>query len=280
MNSQTTIDIVVGHSPDADDAYMFYALTAHKIDTGRYLFRHALHDIETLNQKARLAQLPITAISVAAYPDVADKYYVMRSGASFGDGYGPVLVTRAPATLDSIRGKSVAVPGLKTSAYLALCLAAPPFKPVVVPFDQIMGCVSRGEADAGLLIHEGQLTYREEGFHLVIDLGVWWKDRTGGLPLPLGINAIRRDLDPEVLADLTRLFSESIAYAFAHPGESVPYAMTFSRGLDRPRTDKFVRLYVNDLTVRMGERGESAIRRFLQEGVELGKIKSTPLDFV
>lgn len=271
---------MVGHSPDADDAYMFYALTSQKIDTGRYVFRHALHDIETLNQKARSGVLPMTAVSVAAYPDVADKYFIMRSGASFGDGYGPVLVSRQPATLETLRGKSIAVPGLKTSAYLGLSLAAPSFRPVIVPFDQIMGCVSRGEADAGLLIHEGQMTYREEGFHLVLDLGVWWRDRTNGLPLPLGINIILRDLGSDAISDITRLFSESIAYASAHPDEAISYAMKFSRGLDRARTDTFVRQYVNDLTIDMGARGETAIRRFLEEGAGKKIVASSALEFV
>lgn len=273
------VEITVGHSPDADDAFMFYALAAGKIDTGPYVFHHALHDIETLNRKALAGELPVTAISVAAYPDVADKYVILRSGGSFGDGYGPVLVSKRPGHIESFRGRTIAVPGLKTSAFLALSLAAPPFKPVVAPFDQIMECVERGEADAGLLIHEGQLTYADNGFCLVLDLGVWWKGRTGGSPLPLGVNAIRRDLGHETIADVSRLLTESILYARAHPAESVPYAMNFSRGLDAPRTRTFVDQYVNDLTVDMGARGESAIREFLEEGRRLGVLGSAVAEF-
>ncbi len=277
--TQSTIEIIVGHSPDADDAFMFYPLTAGKIDTGGYVFRHALHDIETLNRKALKAELPLTAISVAAFPDVASRYAMMRAGGSFGDGYGPVLVSRMPLALDALRGKPVAVPGLKTSAFLALRLAINDITPVVVPFDQIMDCVERGDCAAGLLIHEGQLNYKEHGFHLIIDLGVWWKDRTGGLPLPLGVNAIRRDLDPAVSVDLCRLFSESIAYSLSHRADSLAYAQTFSRGMDHALTDRFVGWYVNDLTVDMGARGETAIRRFLDEGARAGHVRSGEVVF-
>ncbi|OGH63219.1 MAG: ABC transporter substrate-binding protein [Candidatus Lindowbacteria bacterium RIFCSPLOWO2_12_FULL_62_27] len=274
------MEVVVGHSPDADDAYMFYALAAGKIDTGRYVFRHALHDIETLNRKAQSGELPVTAISVAAYPDVADKYLILRSGGSFGDGYGPVVVGRRPGRMEDLRGRTIAVPGLKTSAFLALSLALPEFRPVAAPFDQIMEIVSRGEADAGLLIHEGQLTYAENGLHLLLDLGVWWKARAGGLPLPLGVNAIRRDLGTETLAELSRLLSASISYARSHPAEAESYAQTFSRGLDPARTRQFVNQYVNDLTADMGERGERAIRVFLEEGRRRGLVETDRVEFL
>ncbi|MBI4178203.1 ABC transporter substrate-binding protein [bacterium] len=257
--------VEVGHSPDADDAFMFYALTARKIDTGPLVFRHVLHDIETLNRKAAAAELPMTALSVAAYPDVAGRYLIMPNGGSFGDGYGPVLVGRRPMSPGDLEGKSVAIPGLKTSAALALSMCLSGYRPVVVPFDRIVDSVLSGDVDAGLLIHEGQLTYADQGLHLIVDLGVWWRDQTAGLPLPLGVNVIRRDLGPERIALISRLFSESVAYAFAHRSESLDYAMKFSRGLAKPSADRFVGMYVNDLTVDMGERGRAAIRRFLGE---------------
>ena len=264
LGLQSETEIVVGHSPDADDAFMFYALTSGKIDTGPYVFRHALHDIETLNRKALTGEFPITAVSVASYPDIANRYLMMHAGGSFGDGYGPVVVSRRPMSLGDLFEKKVAVPGRKTSAFLALSMAAVGFYPVVVPFDQIMAAVSAGECDAGLLIHEGQITYKAEGFHLIADLGIWW-EQTAELPLPLGVNVVRNDLGAETIRDMVRLTSESIAYALAHKEEAVEHAMNFSRGLSRAQTDQFVGMYVNDLTVDMGYLGECAIIRFLQE---------------
>ncbi len=272
--------VTIGHSPDADDAFMFYALTSGRIKTAPYVFEHVLQDIETLNRKALEGRLVLTAISVAAYPDVSDRYAILRSGGSFGDGYGPVVVSRAAMSLPELRGKKVAVPGLKTSAYLALRLCAPEFQAVEVPFDRIIDSVQAGDCDAGLVIHEGQLTYASAGLHLVVDLGKWWKKRTAGLPLPLGINAIRRDIGAETIQAVSRLFSESVSYALAHRSEALSYAMKFSRGLDRANADKFVSWYVNDLTIGMGPRGESAIRRFLEEGQTRGWCKPAVLDFI
>jgi len=270
-----TIHLRLGHSPDPDDAFMFYALAKDRIPTDPYRFEHILQDIQTLNRRAMNGELEITAISIHAYPYVAKHYAITSCGASMGDGYGPMLVTRQKADLTDLRGKRIAVPGTLTSAFLALqlCLgkAGEAFDYEVVMFDEIPRYVLDGKCDAGLLIHEGQLTYRQAGLHLVADLGVWWKDRTG-LPLPLGGNCIRRDLGQPAMGEITSILKQSIRYSLEHRAEAVEYALRFGRDLDRPLADRFVGMYVNDWTVDYGEAGRRAISLFLGEGARAGLV--------
>lgn len=264
-------EITLGHSPDPDDAFMFYALAADKIDTGGLSFHHVIEDIETLNRRAMVAELDVTAISIHAYAYVLDQYALLTSGASMGDNYGPLVISHKPMGLNQLRNSTIAVPGKMTTAYLALrlCLGDP--KAIVIPFDQIMDAVERGDADAGLLIHEGQLTYAARGFEKVIDLGEWWKIETG-LPLPLGGNAIKKSLGAELIADLSRLLRESIEYGLAHRNEAVRHSMTYARGMESELTDKFVGMYVNDFTLDYGEAGRAAVRELLDRGHEAGII--------
>ncbi len=264
--------ITVAHSPDSDDAFMFFALGEKKIDTGEYEFDHVLKDIETLNRKAQAGLYEVTAISIHAYAHLSKKYALMNVGASMGEGYGPRLVAREPLTRDDLAGKKVATPGEWTSAHLALRLFAPRAKPVPVAFDRVFHAVSEGKVDAGVVIHEGQLTYGEEGFHLVRDLGEWWSDETNGLPLPLGGNAVRRDLGPKVMEEVTRHLKESIAYALEHREAALDYALEYGRGLSREKADEFVGMYVNDRTLDYGEEGRRAVRLFLDRGYEEGFI--------
>ena len=271
----------LGHSPDSDDAFMFYGLAAGKVPTEGFSFEHVLRDIQTLNEWAREGKLEITAISVHAYAYVADKYAILNHGASMGDNYGPMVVTREPASIEWLRGKRVAVPGTMTSAFLALRLFLGDFEYDVIPFDQIMEAVRDGKAEAGLLIHEGQLTHTEFGLHKVVDLGEWWFQETGGLPLPLGVNAVRRDLGPETMAALSRVLKASITYGLEHREEALAHAMQYARGLETPTADQFVGMYVNDWTVDMGPRGRESIRLFLQRGHEQGVFAdAVPVDFV
>lgn len=267
--------IHVGHSPDPDDAFMFHALANGKIDTGRYDFEHELVDIETLNRRAFAGELELTAVSIHAYAHLTDKYLLCPCGASMGDGYGPMLITRDAATIDSARGRTIAVPGTLTTAYLALrlCLGQE-FRHVVVPFDQIIAAVEAGEyqgqkIEAGLIIHEGQLTYADRDLKLVVDLGRWWMDQTG-LPLPLGGNAIRKDLGAETIRDVNRLLLESIRYGLAHREEALSYAMRYGRDLNHERADRFVGMYVNDWTLDFGPRGRRAIFELLSRGHAAG----------
>lgn len=275
--SQATHTIRVGHSPDPDDAFMFYALAADKIDTGPYRFVHELVDIETLNRRAFAGELELTALSIHAYAHLADTYVLCPCGASMGDGYGPIVVAKRPLTKDETAASVIAVPGTLTSAFLSLSLwLGRPFQHVVVPFDRILDVVEAGQfeghkVDAGLVIHEGQLTYREQGLDLVVDLGVWWKDRHG-LPLPLGANGIRRDLGPEVIRDVTRLLSESINWGLDHRQESLAYAGKWGRNLDAARTDTFVGMYVNDWTRDFGAPGRASVQLFLDEAHDAGLI--------
>ncbi|MCC6444788.1 MAG: ABC transporter substrate-binding protein [Armatimonadetes bacterium] len=270
----------LGHSPDSDDAFMFYALAAGKIDTGDLRFEHILQDIQTLNQWAREGKLEITAISAHAYAYVQGGYDLFDHGASMGDDYGPVVVAREPSSIESLRGVKIAVPGLLTSAYLALCLCLPDFEPVVMPFDAIMEAVAAGEVPAGLLIHEGQLTHSALGLSAVIDLGVWWRQETG-LPLPLGVNAVRADLPEEVKSQASRLLQESIRYALDHRREALEYALRFARDLEPAQADRFVGMYVNDLTLDLGERGRKSIELFLRKGHEAGWIPEVgPIRFI
>jgi 1,4-dihydroxy-6-naphthoate synthase len=264
-------EITLGHSPDPDDAFMFYALAADKIDTGGLSFRHVIEDIETLNRRAMVSELDVTAISIHAYAYVLDQYALLTSGASMGDSYGPLVVSRQPMGLNQLRNATIAVPGKMTTAYLTLrlCLGDP--KSIVVPFDQIMDAVEQGEADAGLLIHEGQLIYASKGFEKVIDLGEWWKIETG-LPLPLGGNAIKKSLGPELIAEVSRLLRESIEYGLSHRIDAVQHSLAYARGMATDLTDKFVGMYVNDYTLDYGEAGRAAVRELLDRGHEAGII--------
>ncbi len=268
------MDIRLAHSPDSDDAFMFYALAAGKIETGAYRFKHSLEDIETLNQKALRGEYEVTAVSIHAYAYVAGRYALLPSGASMGDRYGPMIVAREPITPDELKGKRIAVPGKMTSAYLALSLFRPGFDYLVIPFDRIIDAVVRGEVDAGLLIHEGQLTYAREGLHKVVDLGEWWYRETG-LPLPLGGNAIRRDLGPVHIREISRLLRTSIRYALDHREEALGHAMQFARNLDVRLADRFVGMYVNDWTLDYGEEGRRSVRLFLDKAYERGLIPHT-----
>ena len=263
--------IRLAHSPDSDDAFMFYALAKGLIDTEGITFEHELQDIQSLNERALKGELDVTAISFHAYAYLTDKYFLLPHGASFGDGYGPMVVAREPMSVDQLKGRRVAVPGPMTTAFLALQLLEKDFEPVQMDFDAIIPAVKAGEVPAGLIIHEGQLTFDREGLNLVVDLGVWWKDRTG-LPLPLGGNAIRKDLGPELIAKTSRKLLESIEYSLDHRKEALAYALAFGRGLSAEDADTFVGMYVNDWTRGYGERGREAVDRLLGEAFEKGLI--------
>ena len=264
-------EITLGHSPDPDDAFMFYALAADKIDTEGLTFRHVIEDIETLNRRALKGELDITAVSIHAYAYVLDQYALLTSGASIGDNYGPLLIASQPMSLEELRGVKIAVPGKMTTAYLALRLCVGDVDTVVIPFDQIMDAVEHGEAGAGLLIHEGQLTYAARGFSKVADLGEWWMQETG-LPLPLGGNAIRKSLGPELIGRVSRLLRESIEYGLAHRADAVQHSMAYARGMETRLADKFVGMYVNDYTIDYGDRGREAVRLLLERGHQAGVI--------
>jgi len=267
----------VGHSPDPDDAFMFFALAKDKIDCGPYRFEHELVDIETLNRRAFVGELELTALSLHAYAYLADKYILCTCGASMGDNYGPMVVARGERSIESLRGQTIAVPGTLTTAFLTLrmCLGAD-FQHVVVPFDQILDVVAAGEhrgqrIDAGLIIHEGQLTYGDQNLKLIVDLGQWWMRETG-LPLPLGANGIRKDLGAETIREVNRLLHESIRYGLAHRQGALEYALQFGRGLDTRKADTFVGMYVNDWTLDFGPRGREAVWQLLVRGHAAGVI--------
>jgi 1,4-dihydroxy-6-naphthoate synthase len=264
-------EIACAHSPDSDDAYMFYALATKKIRSQLVQFRHVLGDIQTLNQKAIAGEYEVTAISYHAYPFVADKYKLMAAGSSVGDGYGPMVVAARPFAPEDLKGKRIAVPGKLTTAYLTLKLMQPDFEPVVIPFDEIVDAVVENKADAGLVIHEAQLTYTKTGLHNVIDLGRWWKS-TYDLPLPLGANALRRDLPADVASECCRLMRESIQYALDHREEALLYAMQFARDMEAPLAEKFVGMYVNHYTVDCGDLVPKAAQKLLDLGHEAGLI--------
>ena len=282
-NQDPPLLLQLGHSPDPDDAFMFYGLARDKFPTGRYRFHHVLQDIQTLSHRARSGELEITAISVHAYPYVSDKYALTSCGSSMGDGYGPMVVAPQLFTLDDLRGKTIAIPGELTTAFLTLQLAlgkaakrgsdahAPAFWYDVVEFDRIPSYVRDGHADAGLIIHEGQLTFQTMGLHLAVDLGVWWKDRTG-LPLPLGGNCIRKDLGQPAMQEVTDILRQSIQYSLDHRSEAVEYALQFGRDLNRELADRFVGMYVNHWTLDYGDRGRTAITRLLKEGAAAGLV--------
>jgi 1,4-dihydroxy-6-naphthoate synthase len=273
--------IRVAHSPDSDDAFMFFALAKGLIDTGDLRFDHVLSDIETLNRKAFDGTYEVTAVSIHAYAHLDDRYALLGSGASMGDGYGPVLVAREPATTNQLSSMKVAIPGRLTSAALALKMWNPSLQTVIYGFDEIMPAVSSGEVDAGVVIHEGQLTWQEEGFAKIVDLGVWWAEETDGLPLPLGGNVIRRDIGEEKMARVAALLKESIQYSLANRDRALDYALDYGRGLDREKADRFVGMYVNDLTVDYGDRGRRAVRSFLDRAHAERLIPKVPqLDFL
>jgi 1,4-dihydroxy-6-naphthoate synthase len=276
--------ITVAHSPDSDDAFMFYGLASGAVEVNDIEVEQVLADIETLNRAAFEGQYEVTAVSFHAYAHLVDRYALLPHGASMGDRYGPILVAREPAAGDgetvSLRGMRIAVPGQLTSAHLTLQLFDPSFEPVIVPFDQIDRAVLDGRVDAGLLIHEGQLTYVADGLHKIVDLGEWWFDRTNGLPLPLGGNVIRRDLGADLMRRISRMLHDSIAHALSHRPEAVEYAQQFGRGLDRASTDRFVGMYVNALTLDYGDRGRAALERFFGEAFEQGLIPNkVPVQF-
>ncbi len=262
-------ELKLAHSPDCDDAFMFYALATKKIASGNLNFVHTLADIETLNQKALKETYDITAISFHAYGYLADRYLLLPCGGSFGDRYGPIVVARERLSPEGLKGKRVAVPGKMTTAYLVLRIYEPSIEPLETSFDQILDRVAKGEADAGVVIHEGQLTYAREGLSKVVDLGAYWYQQTG-LPLPLGGNAIRRSLDRETIQQAAKVLRESIQYALAHREEALAYAFQFARGLDAPAVDQFISMYVNDWTLDYGERGRQAVQTLLDRGFEKG----------
>jgi 1,4-dihydroxy-6-naphthoate synthase len=264
-------EITVAHSPDSDDAFMFYGLATNKVRTPGLRFTHTLCDIETLNQKAREGVYDVSAISFHAYPYVQDKYALMTCGGSVGEGYGPMIVSPRPFTAAEIKTKRIAVPGTLTTAFLALQLFAPGIETEVVPFDQIIPQVLEGKYEAGLIIHEGQLTYDRSGLHRIVDLGKWWGKVTG-LPLPLGGNAIRRTLGPELMPVVTAALRESIQYGLDHREEALSYAMQFARDLDTSSADKFIGMYVNERTLDYGPDGREAVRRLLDMGHKAGII--------
>ncbi|HEX8184428.1 MAG TPA: MqnA/MqnD/SBP family protein [Blastocatellia bacterium] len=264
-------EITLGHSPDPDDAFMFYALAADKINTHGLSFRHIIEDIETLNRRAMNAELDVTAVSIHAYSHVLDHYALLTSGASMGDNYGPLVIAREPMSVDELRNVKIAIPGEMTTAYLTLRLFAGDVKTTVIPFDKIMDAVEQGEVDAGLLIHEGQLTYAARGFNKVVDLGEWWKSETG-LPLPLGGNAIKKSLGPELIDRVSDLLRESIQYGLEHRETAVRHSMKYGRGMEESLTDKFVGMYVNDYTIDYGEQGREAVRVLLERAHEAGII--------
>jgi 1,4-dihydroxy-6-naphthoate synthase len=261
----------LAHSPDSDDAFMFYALAEGKVDTEGVRYVHELQDIETLNQRARRAELEVTAVSIHAYAYLTDMYALLPHGASMGDRYGPRLVARSPLQRADVRGRTVAIPGRLTTAYLALSLYEPDFVAVPTPFDEIEDAVVDGDVELGLLIHEGQLTYADRGLHLVADMGEWWHGETG-LPLPLGGNVIRKDLGVPLMSQVSRHLRESIAYGLAHRPQALDHAMRYARGLERGKADAFVGMYVNDWTLDYGDRGRRAVRELLSRGVASGLV--------
>ena len=274
MTSGDSRTIRIGHSPDPDDAFMFHAMTTGRFDPTPYLYEHALLDIETLNQKALDCEFEVSAVSIHALPDVLGNYVLMNCGASMGEGYGPRIVTLGEKTLDQVRNGTIAIPGIKTSAHLALQIMIGDLNTVVVPFDEIMNEVKAGNVDAGLIIHEGQLTWKDEGLYLVADLGEMWAQRTGGLPLQLGGNVVRRDLGTEACDIITEHVRLSIAHAINDPKEGLAFAIEWGRGIDEATNEEFVQMYVNNRTIDYGPDGREAVRRFLKEGQQIGMIRA------
>jgi 1,4-dihydroxy-6-naphthoate synthase len=271
MTSVAPLEIVSAHSPDSDDAFMFYALATKKVRSPKVTFRHVLEDIQTLNRKAMEGQYELSAISYHAYPYVADKYVLMASGSSIGDGYGPMIIANRPMEAEDLKGKRIAIPGLLTTAYLAFKLYQPDFEPVVVPFDKITDAVKERSVDAGLIIHESQLTFDREGFHRVLDLGRWFKS-VHGLPLPLGGNVLLRSLPPDIQSECCRLMRDSIQYALDNHAEALEYAMQFARDMEPRLAEKFVGMYVNHYTLDAGDVIPKAVQKLLDLGYESGLV--------
>jgi 1,4-dihydroxy-6-naphthoate synthase len=272
---KSPLEIKLAHSPDSDDAFMFYALATHKLATPGYKYTHILADIQTLNEAALKETYDVTAVSFAAYPSIRDKYVLLDCGASFGEGYGPIVVCTKAVKPSELRGKRIAVPGLKTTAYLTLKLFEPNFEAVVMPFDKIIDAVQNELVDAGLLIHEGQLFFPEKGLQRVIDLGIWWQERTG-LPLPLGGNAVRRALGPSLGRLISKTIRDSVTYGLEHREEALNYAMQFAREMDNDLADKFVGMYVNRWTLGYGEKGKQAVNELIARGTQAGLLPGPP----
>jgi 5,8-dihydroxy-2-naphthoate synthase len=268
-------EIKLAHSPDSDDAFMFYALATHKLSTPGYKYTHVLADIQSLNEAALQEVYDVTAVSFAAYPTLRDKYVLLDCGASFGEGYGPIVVATRALKAHELKGKRIGVPGLKTTAYLTLKLYEPDFEAVVLPFDKIIEAVRNDVVEAGLLIHEGQLFFPQLGLHRVIDLGVWWQESTG-LPLPLGGNVVRRALGPELGRHVAKTIRDSVTYGLEHREEALNYAMQFARDMDIELADKFVGMYVNKWTLGYGERGKKAVRELVERGTAAGLLPGPP----
>jgi 1,4-dihydroxy-6-naphthoate synthase len=269
-------EIKLAHSPDSDDAFMFYALATHKLPTPGYKYTHVLADIQSLNEAALTETYDVTAVSFAAYPSLRDKYVLVDCGASFGEGYGPIVVATKAIKPQDLKGIRVGVPGLKTSAYLSLKLYEPDFIPVVIPFDKIIEAVKNDVVEAGLLIHEGQLFFPQLGLHKVVDLGIWWQEMTG-LPLPLGGNAVRRALGPDVARVISKTIRNSVSYGLEHREEALNYAMQFARDMDPELADKFVGMYVNKWTLGYGEKGKKAVRELIERGTKAGLLPGPPV---
>jgi 1,4-dihydroxy-6-naphthoate synthase len=269
-------EIKLAHSPDSDDAFMFYALATHKLATPGYKYTHVLADIQSLNEAALTETYDVTAVSFAAYPSLRDKYVLVDCGASFGEGYGPIVVSTKAVKAQDLKGMRVGVPGLKTSAYLSLKLYEPDFIPVVIPFDKIIEAVKNDVVEAGLLIHEGQLFFPQLGLHKVVDLGIWWQELTG-LPLPLGGNAVRRALGPDVARVISKTIRNSVSYGLEHREEALNYAMQFARDMDPELADKFVGMYVNKWTLGYGEKGKKAVRELIERGTNAGLLPGPPV---
>jgi 1,4-dihydroxy-6-naphthoate synthase len=270
-----TVEIKLAHSPDSDDAFMFYALATHKLPTPGYKYTHVLSDIQTLNEAALTETYDVTAVSFAAYPSLRDKYVLLDCGASFGENYGPIVVASKSMKREDLAGKRIGVPGLKTTAYLTLKLFEPNFEPVVMAFDKILDGVKNEVVEAGLLIHEGQLLFPQLGMHRVIDLGVWWHEQTG-LPLPLGGNAVRRALGPALGLQIAKTIKDSVEYGLEHREEALNYAMQFARDMETEVADKFVGMYVNRWTLGYGERGKQAVRALIERGTAAGLLPGPP----
>ena len=269
------LEIKLAHSPDSDDAFMFYALATHKLSTPGYKYTHVLSDIQSLNEAALAETYDVTAISFAAYPELREKYILLDCGASFGENYGPIVVATESLKPQELAGKRIAVPGLKTTAYLTLKLYEPHFEPVVMPFDKIIEAVQNELVEAGLLIHEGQLFFPQKGLHRVVDLGIWWHEQTG-LPLPLGGNAVRRTLGPELGRHIAKTIRDSVSYGLEHREEALNYAMQFAREMDTELADTFVSMYVNKWTLGYGERGKQAVKELIVRGTRAGLLPAPP----
>jgi 1,4-dihydroxy-6-naphthoate synthase len=272
---KSPVEIKLAHSPDSDDAFMFYALATHKLPTPGYKYTHVLADIQSLNDAALTETYDVTAISFAAYPALRDKYILLDCGASFGEGYGPIVVSTKALKPTELAGKRIGVPGMKTSAFLALKLYEPNFEPVVMPFDKIIDAVQNNLVEAGLLIHEGQLFFPKMGLHRIVDLGVWWQEETG-LPLPLGGNAVRRALGPQIGRQIAKTIRDSVSYGLEHREEALNYAMQFAREMDAELADKFVGMYVNNWTLGYGEKGQQAVKELIRRGTKAGLLPAPP----